>query len=350
MAYDKDEALTFHRREQLIWESNRSPTEKLILLALNQFVDCLGQCYPGCETIAKMTGFSARSVQRVIRGLEASGIIHTQNRKRESGNGQKSNLYAIKFALLATTEDHPPGDRGSPPLVTEDHPPGDRGSPDLSIRTIHIDLSNDPLRSPDRSGGEASENPLRSTEPEPDPEPPALDPASPLFSGVDLPVRRSPGAVTANVPPPPPAEKPTFDPFARRGIPQVIAVRAQFQGPWGEGYTPELEAFEAWLATTKAHGKRDPAAWIAAVVDGIGKGGSRALWQEFLGQGAAPDSTASDTADPVRAIAIELRRLNRPGLLPPEWQRRTGRQMVSQLSGADAQAYLAELRSQGVAA
>jgi len=335
MAYDKDEALTFHRREQLIWESNRSPTEKLILLALNQFVDCLGQCYPGCETIAKMTGFSARSVQRVIRGLEASGIIHTQNRKRESGNGQKSNLYAIKFALLATTEDHPPGDRGSP---------------DLSIRTIHIDLSNDPLRSPDRSGGEASENPLRSTEPEPDPEPPALDPASPLFSGVDLPVRRSPGAVTANVPPPPPAEKPTFDPFARRGIPQVIAVRAQFQGPWGEGYTPELEAFEAWLATTKAHGKRDPAAWIAAVVDGIGKGGSRALWQEFLGQGAAPDSTASDTADPVRAIAIELRRLNRPGLLPPEWQRRTGRQMVSQLSGADAQAYLAELRSQGVAA
>ena len=335
MAYDKDEALTFHRREQLIWESNRSPTEKLILLALNQFVDCLGQCYPGCETIAKMTGFSARSVQRVIRGLEASGIIHTQNRKRESGNGQKSNLYAIKFALLATTEDHPPGDRGSP---------------DLSIRTIHIDLSNDPLRSPDRSGGEASENPLRSTEPEPDPEPPALDPASPLFSGVDLPVRRSPGAVTANVPPPPPAEKPTFDPFARRGMPQVIAVRAQFQGPWGEGYTPELEAFEAWLATTKAHGKRDPAAWIAAVVDGIGKGGSRALWQEFLGQGAAPDSTASDTADPVRAIAIELRRLNRPGLLPPEWQRRTGRQMVSQLSGADAQAYLAELRSQGVAA
>jgi hypothetical protein len=151
--------------------------------------------------------------------------------------------------------------------------------------------------------------------------------------------------VTANVPPPPPAEKPTFDPFARRGIPQVIAVRAQFQGPWGEGYTPELEAFEAWLATTKAHGKRDPAAWIAAVVDGIGKGGSRALWQEFLGQGAAPDSTASDTADPVRAIAIELRRLNRPGLLPPEWQQRTGRQMVSQLSGADAQAYLAELRS-----
>jgi hypothetical protein len=74
---------------------------------------------------------------------------------------------------------------------------------------------------------------------------------------------------------------PAPDIFARRGMPQVVTVQAQFQGPWGVGYTDELKAFEKWLLSTKAKGKTDPSAWMAAVVTGIAKGGSRALWDEF---------------------------------------------------------------------
>lgn len=71
------------------------------------------------------------------------------------------------------------------------------------------------------------------------------------------------------------------DPFARRGMPQVVSVQAQFQGPWGTGYTDELKQFEKWLLNNKAKGKDNPSAWIAAVIDRMAKGGSRALWDEF---------------------------------------------------------------------
>lgn len=77
------------------------------------------------------------------------------------------------------------------------------------------------------------------------------------------------------------------DLFARRGVPQVVTVQAQFQGPWGVGYTDELKDFERWLLDTKTKGLRDPSAWIAAVVDKMAKGGSRALWDEWQ-RSAAP--------------------------------------------------------------
>jgi hypothetical protein len=123
--------------------------------------------------------------------------------------------------------------------------------------------------------GEARENSLRSPEPDPNLEPVAQHLSSPVQSAsTDQPAQQ--GGVSV----PPPAA-PGFDPFARRGMPHVVPIQAQFEGPWGRGYTPELQRFEAWLLANKARGKSNPSGWIAAVVDGIAKGGSRALWTEF---------------------------------------------------------------------
>ena len=86
------------------------------------------------------------------------------------------------------------------------------------------------------------------------------------------------------------------DPFymARRGHPAVVTVKPTFRGPWGEGYTEELASFEAWLRANKSEGKHDLSAWIAAVVDGIAKGGSRALWDEFKSSGVGNGHTSQE--------------------------------------------------------
>lgn len=242
-----------------------------------------------------------------------------------------------------------PSNAGVTPQIRSDQTREDPDQTRSDPRFARIDPDREGGENADESGedpeGEARENSLRSTEPEPGPEPAAQNPSPGLANAENWPAHRNTGSGT-NVPPPPAA--PGFDPFARRGMPHVVPIQAQFQGPWGAGYTPELEAFEAWLAGHKAQGKTNPSGWIAAVVNGIANGGSRALWAEFKGQGVPAGEASS--ADPRRAIAAELRRLNRPGILPPEWQRRTQCQSVSQLSDADAQAYLAELQSQGVSA
>ena len=148
-------SLKHYEREKIIWESSLSSTIKIILLAINSFVDAEGKCFPSYDTISRMTSMSRRWVMSVLHKLQADQIIKIETRKRENG-ALTSNLYWVDFAQIpnldgdvATPKPDPDAkwakakasELSSPPLVNSVHYPSELSSPDLSIelsnRTIH---------------------------------------------------------------------------------------------------------------------------------------------------------------------------------------------------------------------
>lgn len=127
--------LASYQRAAAIWESRAvSPTERLILLALNEFVDKAGRCFPGQARLAEMTGMSDRTIRRSLTALAAAGIIKISARYRPSG-GQTSNKYQIIFEALGGD---PPGNAVRPPSSPcpptpghSDRPPQDTVTYDL---------------------------------------------------------------------------------------------------------------------------------------------------------------------------------------------------------------------------
>lgn len=81
--------------------------------------------------------------------------------------------------------------------------------------------------------------------------------------------------------------------FPRRQI--AVSVTPKFQGPWGEGHTPELDQFESWLKTLAiAKNKPDPDSWAFKVIDSIAKGGPHSMWNQFK------SAEASDRPQPAQ--------------------------------------------------
>lgn len=89
-----------YQRREAIWQTNRpSPTEKLILLALEDFCGDNLDCFPSQATLAKMTGYNTKTIQRALRSLEAKGLIETATRYDADGR-QTSNNYVLRFAQM----------------------------------------------------------------------------------------------------------------------------------------------------------------------------------------------------------------------------------------------------------
>ncbi|SFU17882.1 MULTISPECIES: helix-turn-helix domain-containing protein [Pseudomonas] len=79
-----------------VWGLSFSPQTKIIVLALAFRSDKKSQCWPKVSTIAAMVGYSERTVQRVLRELEAIGIIRVTPRFQDNGR-QTSNTYQLVF-------------------------------------------------------------------------------------------------------------------------------------------------------------------------------------------------------------------------------------------------------------
>ena len=78
-----------------VWELDLPSTQKLVLLAMADHANDFGrQCFPSIEHLAWKSGCSERSVQRLIRELEAVGIVVTTRRSR--GGRNKVNQYWIR--------------------------------------------------------------------------------------------------------------------------------------------------------------------------------------------------------------------------------------------------------------
>lgn len=80
----------------LAWafRSQRPPFERLVLLALADFADDEGACWPGVGTLMERTGMSRRGVQEALARLEADGLVAMRERRVPNGR-QTSNVYVL---------------------------------------------------------------------------------------------------------------------------------------------------------------------------------------------------------------------------------------------------------------
>lgn len=69
-----------------VWDMDLPPSEKLVLLALADWADADGLCWPSISKVAKKSGVSERTVQRTLRDAETAKIIH---RVETAGRGCK---------------------------------------------------------------------------------------------------------------------------------------------------------------------------------------------------------------------------------------------------------------------
>lgn len=75
-----------------VWESGPSrQADRFVLLALADFANDAGECFPSVNTIAKKTRMSVRGVQQILRRLEVEGWLKTEAQKARSG----CNTYRI---------------------------------------------------------------------------------------------------------------------------------------------------------------------------------------------------------------------------------------------------------------
>ena len=191
--------LTHFDREQKIYGARLKPYEKLLLLALNSFVDGNGECWPGKERLTDMTGLSKRSLDKHLEGLVRIGVLATTHRRQ--GQRQLSNLYKINFqALSGCKTGNSQGAKNALSGCKTGNSQGAGFAPDLSIRDLSNDLSRRDLHTDlinaqsaeKTSAGEPAWSEVPEIEPEPsqttpvevvDPEP--VTPVNPKSSGED---------------------------------------------------------------------------------------------------------------------------------------------------------------------
>jgi len=92
-----------------------SPGTKCLLLALANYADEAGSCFPGQAVLAQVTCQGVRTVQRQLVQLETMGLIRTEQRGRPGG-GRTSNRYILQIgAKPANLADNPvdPPEKGT---------------------------------------------------------------------------------------------------------------------------------------------------------------------------------------------------------------------------------------------
>ena len=93
------------------FEQRLAGNEKCVLLAIADACDDAGVCWPKISTIAYKACVSERTVQRIIRQLEASGHITAST--RTDGSRQTTSLYTLNMRSCAAPGSSR-GDRLSP--------------------------------------------------------------------------------------------------------------------------------------------------------------------------------------------------------------------------------------------
>lgn len=106
----------FFKRQQLIWESQCTPTQKLFLLAVNQFIGENNCCWPSISKLTNLTAYARRTISKCCEELESLGIISRSERFIDGK--QTTNRYEINWKNLEAG-----GASGSPPPCTTITPP-----------------------------------------------------------------------------------------------------------------------------------------------------------------------------------------------------------------------------------
>lgn len=74
------------------------PTAKFVLIAICNYADEDDKAWPSHATIARITGYSKRTIQAAVGRLEDAGVITRTERARENGS-QSSSTITIKVGV-----------------------------------------------------------------------------------------------------------------------------------------------------------------------------------------------------------------------------------------------------------
>lgn len=109
--------------------------EKMVLVALANYADENGECFPSHKRLAEDTGYTRQGVGKVIRHLEDIGLLEINSRDRENGS-RTSNVYVLSMGATtvagkATTvargatggNNIEPSFNHNPPVPSEQPPP-----------------------------------------------------------------------------------------------------------------------------------------------------------------------------------------------------------------------------------
>ena len=105
----------------LAWDLRLQPTIKLVLLAMCDWANDAGICFPSIPTVAHKTSISPRHCQRIMAMLIADGLISVVGNPQ---GGTGSRRYQVNMATLRESAPKGTGDKlspvepASPPLVT----------------------------------------------------------------------------------------------------------------------------------------------------------------------------------------------------------------------------------------
>ena len=133
-----------YQRTAAIWRVGQSSTELLLLLALNEFTDANGRCFPSQATLAKMTRQSERTVRDYITRLTERGLIARERQPKRGGGWHYR--YKVRWSAFPEPETGPENLSGSVertgncfPSGPEIVSPPDRKQfpPNLSMEPIH---------------------------------------------------------------------------------------------------------------------------------------------------------------------------------------------------------------------
>lgn len=105
--------------------------EKLVLVALANYADEDGECFPSHKRLAEDTGYTRQGVGKVIRHLEEIGLLKINSRDRENGS-RTSNVYALSMGATPVARGATGGNsiepsfNHNPPVPSEQPPPKDQ--------------------------------------------------------------------------------------------------------------------------------------------------------------------------------------------------------------------------------
>ena len=152
-----------------VWEWSQSEgTDRLVMLALSDFCDDDGMCYPGVARIAKKCRISERSVQRAFLSLTKLGELSIEQKAGIHTNGGATNRFILTLSGgVKLTGGMQGGDIHGTKVVTNGVKGGDTAmspdpSGDPSVKPSVLEL-NDEVRKKHRQG---AVNGTKPTQPE----------------------------------------------------------------------------------------------------------------------------------------------------------------------------------------
>lgn len=133
------------------WGQSLPPSSKLILMALADAADDMGECWPRVKTVAQKCCVSSRTVQRVLKEFEGTGLLLVTPRftaeGRQTSNGYRLAMqtYPDKLSPLTPLRRGGGDSDGTPGATKPRHAGGDTA---LSPHEPPGERSVDPPRQP----------------------------------------------------------------------------------------------------------------------------------------------------------------------------------------------------------